>query len=149
MGKVYRFDDAELRILDKQPMPLAVYQYVDRHVYTLALSDGFLELFGYTDRAEAYSLSNQNALYNTHPDDVGRVGDAVHRFTVEDGRYEVIFHAKRHMGQDCHIVHGIGEHIYTDTGVRRGSPGQMDRSRQGLSVSRRLHTDAGERGPDL
>ena len=55
MGKVYRFDDAELRILEKQPLPLAVYQYVDRHVYTLALSDGFLELFGYTDRAEAYT----------------------------------------------------------------------------------------------
>ena len=120
MGKVYRFDDAELRILEKQPTPLAVYQYVGRHVYTLALSDGFLKLFGYTDRAEAYSLSNQNALYNTHPDDVGRVGDAVHRFAVQGGKYEVIFRAKRHMGQgqDCHIVHGIGEHIYTDTGVR-------------------------------
>ena len=120
MGRVYRFDDAELKILEKQPIPLAVYQYVDRHVYTLALSDGFLKLFGYTDRAEAYSLSNQNALYNTHPDDVGRVGDAVHRFAVQGGKYEVIFRAKRHMGQGqaCHIVHGVGEHIYTDTGVR-------------------------------
>ena len=82
MGTVYHFTDTELRFLEKQPAPLAVYQYVDRHVYTLALSDGFLELFGYTDRAEAYSLSNQNALYNTHPDDVGRVGDAFYRFGV-------------------------------------------------------------------
>ena len=92
------------KILEKQPIPLAVYQFVDRHVYTLALSDGFLELFGYTDRADAYSLSNQNALYNTHPDDVGRVGDAVHRFALEGGRYEVIFRAKRHVGQRSRLA---------------------------------------------
>ena len=122
MGAIYRFNDTELSILEKQPAPLAVYQFVDRHVYTLALSDGFCELFGYTDKADAYRISNQNALNNTHPDDVGRVGDAVHRFTTEGGRYEVIFRAKMYgdqeQGKDCHIVHAIGEHIHTDTGER-------------------------------
>ena len=120
MGTVYHFTDTELRFLEKQPAPLAVYQYVDRHVYTLALSDGFLRLFGYTDKAEAYRLSNQNPLINTHPDDVGRVGDAVHRFAIDGGRYEVIFRAKMYHSEreDCRIIHGIGEHIYTDTGVR-------------------------------
>ena len=120
MGTVYHFTETELRFIEKQPAPLAVYQFVDRHVYTLALSDGFLRLFGYTDKADAYRLSNQDALINTHPDDVGRVRDAVHRFAVEGGRYEVIFQAKMHQSQreDCRIVHGIGEHVYTDTGVR-------------------------------
>ena len=116
----FSFAESELRILEMQPTPLAVYQFVDRHVYTLALSDGFLKLFGYSDRADAYRLSNQNALCNTHPDDVARVGDAVHRFAVDDEPYEVIFRAKRYEGQGetCRIVHGVGRHIYTDSGVR-------------------------------
>ena len=128
MGAIYRFNDTELSILEKQPVPLAVYQFVDRHVYTLALSDGFCELFGYTDKADAYRISNLNSLNNTHPDDAGRVGDAVHRFITEGGRYEVIFRAKmygdqeqgeeQNREQDCHIVHAIGEHIHTETGER-------------------------------
>lgn len=120
MGTVYRFSDTERKVLEMLPTPLAVYQFVDRHVYTLALSDGFCELFGYTDRADAYRLSNQNALNNTHPDDVGRLGDAIHRFAVEGGKYEVVFRAKKYLGQeqDCRIVHGIGKHVYTDTGER-------------------------------
>ncbi len=120
MGTVYRFSDTELRILEMQPTPLAVYQFVDRHVYTLAVSEGFCKLFGYEDKAEAYRVSNQNALANTYPDDVGRLADAVHRFTVEGGKYEVIFRAKLHHGeqQPCRIIHGIGEHVYTGNGVR-------------------------------
>ncbi len=120
MGTVYRFSETERKILEMLPMPLAVYQFVDRHVYTLAVSDGFCELFGYPDRADAYRLSNQNALNNTHPDDVGRLGDAIHRFAVEGSKYEVIFRAKKYLGQeqDCRIVHGIGKHVYTDTGER-------------------------------
>ena len=120
MGTVYQFTDSEKMILEKQPTPLAVYQFVDGHVYTLALSDGFLNLFMYPDREEAYIMSNQNALANTHPDDVSRVGDAVQRFAVEGDRYEVIFRAKmyREQWRDGRIIHAKGEHIYTDTGVR-------------------------------
>ena len=114
----YQFSDAELMTLEKQPTPLAVYQYVDRHVYTLALSDGFCEIFGYSDRAKAYQVSNQNSLNNTHPDDTARVADAVHRFAVEDVPYDVVFRSKMDQGQDCRIIHAIGKHVYTDTGVR-------------------------------
>ena len=114
----YQFSDAELMTLEKQPTPLAVYQYVDRHVYTLALSDGFCEIFGYSDRAKAYQVSNQNSLNNTHPDDTARVADAVHRFAVEDAPYDAVFRSKMDQGQDCRIIHAIGKHVYTDTGVR-------------------------------
>ncbi len=100
MGRVCRFNDKALSILEKQAAPPAVCQYVERHVYPLALSAGFLEPFGHTGRAAACSLSKQNALFNTHPDDVGRVRAAVRRFAVQGGSCEGIFRAKRHMGRD-------------------------------------------------
>ena len=58
----YCFTDLERRFLEKQPTPLAVYQYVNRHVYTLALSDGFLDMFRYPDRDEAYVISTPQGL---------------------------------------------------------------------------------------
>ena len=116
----YKFTDSELRIIEMQPTPLAVYQSIDSHVHTLALSDGYLELFGFTDRADAYRLSNQNALCNVHPDDLARVGAAVRRFAQEDMPFEVSFRAKRYegRGETCRIVHGFGRHIYTGSGAR-------------------------------
>jgi len=113
----YQFTRTELDILEQLPNPLAVYQFVGRQVYTLALSDGFREMFGYEDKAEAYRLMNQDPCYNTHPDDVARVEEAIRRFIFEDARYEVIFRAKEFNGQDYRVVHVIGKHVYKD-GIR-------------------------------
>ena len=113
----YQFTAAELMFLEQLPNPLAVYQFVGKQVYTLALSDGFREMFGYEDKAEAYRLMNQDPCYNTHPDDVARVEEAIHRFIFEDAKYEVIFRGKKYHGQEYRVVHVIGKHVYKD-GVR-------------------------------
>ena len=110
----YQFTDAELMLLEQLPNPLAVYQFVGRQVYTLALSDGFREMFGYEDKAEAYRLMNQDPCHNTHPDDVARIEEAIRRFITESGKYEVIFRGKKHRGEDYRVVHCIGKHIYKD-----------------------------------
>ena len=47
----YCFPQQEQRMLERLKQPFAVYQFVDRRVVTLVLSDGFCELFGYDDRA--------------------------------------------------------------------------------------------------
>ena len=114
----YQFSDSELSFLEHAPTPLAVYQYVDKHVYTLALSDGFCELFGYRDKADAYRMMEQDVCYNIHPDDVARVNEAMRRFIAESGRYEVIFRARKHREQAYRILHGVGKHIYAKTGER-------------------------------
>ena len=46
----YRFDDDVLKSMEAMPLPFAVYQYVDKRVYTLLLSDGLLKLFDYDSR---------------------------------------------------------------------------------------------------
>ena len=114
----YQFTDAELMFLERLPSPLAVYQFVERHIFTLALSDGYRKMFGFEDKAEAYRVLGQDVFYNTHPDDVARVSEALRRFITADTAYEVIFRAKKYHEQDYRIVHGRGEHIFTQTGVR-------------------------------
>ena len=49
----YRFDPQTLETLEHLSVPFAVYQFLDKRVVTLALSDGFCRLFGYEDRAQA------------------------------------------------------------------------------------------------
>ena len=114
----YRIPDSERLLLERLPTPLAVYQFVDGHVFTLALSEGFCTLFGYTDRTKAYSLMEENIFYNTHPDDVARISDTAYRFATEGGDYEVIFRARKYQEQEYRIIHGLGKHIYTREGVR-------------------------------
>ncbi len=114
----YQFSAEELKNLEQMPTPLAVYQFAEGHIYTLALSDGYREMFELSDKAEAYRLLNEDVLYNTHPDDIPRIEEAVRHFIVESGRYEAIFRTRKYREQDCHIIHATGKHIYTDTGVR-------------------------------
>ena len=49
----YVFSTLNRSVLEKLKQPFAVYQFVDKRVVTLLLSDGFLELFGYDKRGHA------------------------------------------------------------------------------------------------
>ena len=49
--KEYQFTKDQLSLIERMRQPFAVYQFLDKRVVTLALSDGFCELFGYDDRA--------------------------------------------------------------------------------------------------
>ena len=114
----YQFSDMERAVLEKLPSPLAVYQFVDRHIFVLALSDGYRKMFGFDDIPEAYRILDQDVFYNVHPDDVARMSEAARRFISADVPYEVIFRARKHGEQDYRIAHGRGDHIFTQTGVR-------------------------------
>ncbi|MBR2699578.1 MAG: GGDEF and EAL domain-containing protein [Clostridia bacterium] len=114
----YRFSEQEQAMLERLRQPFAVYQFVDRRVVTLALSDGFCKLFGYDDRAEAYYDMDNDMYKDAHPDDVARIANAAIRFATEGGHYEVIYRTRVRDGSDYRIVHAAGEHVYTDTGVR-------------------------------
>ena len=71
--KKYQFSDEERSFLEGLPSPLGVYQYVNRHIYVLALSDGYRKMFGFEDKEKAYRVLEQDVFYNVHPDDVARM----------------------------------------------------------------------------
>ena len=65
----YRFDEQIMNTMEQSPIPFAVYQFLDERVYTIVLSAGFLNVFGYSDRAAAYTLMDDDMYRDTHPHD--------------------------------------------------------------------------------
>ena len=114
----YEFTAEARSLMEQMQVPFAVYQFLDKRVVTLALSDGFCRLFGYADRAQAYYDMDHDMYKDTHPDDTARIANAAFRFATEGGKYEVIYRTKTKGSSDYRIVHAFGEHVYTETGVR-------------------------------
>ena len=114
----YQFTNEQRKMLEGMQMPFAIYQFINKRVSTLVLSDGFCELFGYDDKAEAYHDMDNNMYIFTHPDDVSRIADAAFRFATEGGKYEVIYRSRTKNRPEYKVVHAMGKHIYTEDGVR-------------------------------
>ena len=114
----YCYLSQERSILERQRQPFAIYQFIDKRVVTLILSDGFCQLFGYQDRGQAYFDMDNDMYKYTHPDDAARIANAAVRFATEGGKYELIYRTKIKNSSNYRIIHAYGEHVYTDNGVR-------------------------------
>ncbi len=102
-------------------IPFAVYQFIEGRVVTLVLSAGFLDLFGYTGKDQAYNDMDNDMYKDIHPDDAARIADAALRFAkdgAENSRYDVIYRSKNSNHAGYNIIHAMGEHIRTGTGER-------------------------------
>jgi len=122
----YIYADEVRAALEGLQQPLAVYQLIDNQIITLLVSDGFCELLGYTDRAQAVWDMDHDMYKDTHPDDKKRIGDAALRFAAGGGEYEVIFRTKAGVDSDYKVIHAHGKHVYTDNGIRLAHVWYMD-----------------------
>lgn len=114
----FRYSEEEQAFLEDSSVPFAVYQFINKRVVTIALSQGFIELSGYTEmsREELYALMDRNMYQDTHPDDVSAIGNAALQFATEGGEYDVIYRSKR--GGEYRIIHAYGKHFYKKNGVK-------------------------------
>ena len=116
--KRYEFSDAERKALEKLRVPLAVYQFLNKRVVTVLVSDGFIELLGYDSREKTIYAMDNNMYEDTHPDDKSYIAEAAVNFAVNGGKYNVVYRSRSLSGSDYRILHAIGEHIYTEDGTR-------------------------------
>lgn len=114
----YRYSDEEQKLLESSAIPFAVYQFIDKRVVTIVLSEGFFELFGYKGmgKRELYDLMDNNMYRDTHPDDLSFIGDAAYRFATEGGEYDVVYRTKK--DGEYRIIHANGKHVYKEDGIR-------------------------------
>ncbi len=112
----YRLDENTKASIEDSVVPIGVYQVVDGHVVTLAVSDGLCELFGYKSREEAVTMMDSDMYWNVHPDDVKRVEEAAAGFIQEDKPYNLVCRVKT--GNGYHLIHTRGKHRITKTGQR-------------------------------
>jgi EAL domain-containing protein (putative c-di-GMP-specific phosphodiesterase class I)/GGDEF domain-containing protein len=86
-------------------------------VVTLVLSDGFLDLFGYTDRAKAVYDMDNDMYKEVWPDDISRIANAAIEFATKNKAYDVIYRTKNPGTSEYMVIHARGEHITYDDGV--------------------------------
>ena len=122
----YRFSPQEQALLEGLKQPFAVFQYIDKRVVPVLLSEGFCELFGYTEKAQAYRDIENNLFTYIHPDDADRVVDATARFITEGGAFEAIYRGTKLGSSDYTMIHACGRHVYTESGTRLGQIWYMD-----------------------
>jgi hypothetical protein len=87
----HKFNETERNLMEQSRIPFAVYQFIDKRVVTLVLSDGFLDLFGYTDRAKAVYDMDNDMYKEVWPDDVSRIANAAIEFATKNKTYDVIY----------------------------------------------------------
>ena len=114
----FRFDDWMQEILERMPIPFAIYQYLDKRVVTIALSKGFCDEFGFTKLEDAYRLMDSDMYRATHPDDKTRVADAAYRFAAFDEPYNIVYRTRTLKDPDYIVLHSYGKSIYPKPGVR-------------------------------
>ena len=116
MMEKYSYRKDQLDIIESLCIPFAIYQFVDKRVVTIAISDGFCELYQMKDKEEAYYLMDNDMYRDIHPDDRARVADAAVLFATDDVPYDVVYRIL--IGGKYRIIHAFGRHIYTEEGVR-------------------------------
>ena len=114
----YEFTRERQAFIEGLKQPYAVYQFLNKKVVTLALSDGFCKLFEYGDRAAAYYDMDHDMYKETHPDDVARIANAAIQFATKGGTYDVVYRTRKSGSTGYAIIHAIGEHEITGTGAR-------------------------------
>ena len=108
----YKYSKSQLDILKKSSLPFAIYQFIDNHVVTLALSSGFLELFGLTDYESACNIMDNDMYRDCHPDDIADLQNAAVQFATDQSPYDIVYRLKVLDGYK--LIHAVGKHIYKD-----------------------------------
>ena len=114
----YSYTPEQRACMEGMEVPFAVYQFLDHRVVTLILSDGFCQLFGYAERAQAYYDMDHDMYKDAHPDDVSRIADAAVRFATEGGQYDVFYRTRIPDSREYRVVHALGVHFFTPEGIR-------------------------------
>ena len=114
----FSFDQRTQEILEHLTIPFAIYQYIDKRVVTIALSQGFCDEFGFKCLEDAYRVMDSDMYRATHPDDKTRVADAAYRFAAFDAPYDIVYRTRTLKNPDYIILHAYGKSIYPKPGVR-------------------------------
>ena len=124
----YTYPDEARAVLESQKQPLAVYQLINKKIVTVLVSDGFCELFGFSDHEQAAREMDEDMYKDTHPDDKQRMINAGLQFSAgdESSEYEVVFRTKAGADHDYHVIHAHGKLSYPEAGVRLAQIWYMD-----------------------
>ena len=105
---IYNFPDDLRKAYESMAMPLAFYEEGETGDFIpLLVTDGFCEMMG-LNREQLIKHLEGSAFEKIHPDDIGKLLQAVTAFVNRTGGYDVIYRSKYTIGDDYHYVHCKG-----------------------------------------
>ncbi len=110
------FSEEKKQFVESMRQPFVVCEFTGNSFRSIAVSDGFLELFGYKDREQAYSDMSRNMFKNVHPDDTAGFTNALVRFGADDGRLDIVYRTKRRNSGGYTVIHLSGEKVASESG---------------------------------
>ena len=112
----YEFGDSERTILEKLNIPMAIYQFIDKRVVTLLVTDGMCNFMGMSREDVIDNLDN-DMYRDTHPDDKARVADAALKFASGGDSFDCVYRTMSHLLGEYVILHSHGSHFFTENGT--------------------------------
>lgn len=117
--KKYQFSPEVTALLDKLPIPFAVYQWFNHKVVTIFVSQPCVQVLGFQDREEAFYVLDHDMYRDVHPEDAARSADQAYRFASEGRTYFNSVYRNRTKDQDdYHFIHALGSHATMPDGTR-------------------------------
>ena len=102
---MYKFPEDQRRIYESMRVPFAMYQYIDRQILPVLVSDGFCAQMG-MDREKLMKQLTAGQYETMHPDDAGRILQIARGFAEHKNNYDVFFRSKHEDGY--HYIHSVG-----------------------------------------
>ncbi len=112
----YEFSSTERMTLETLNVPMVVYQYIDKRIVTLLVTNGMCNLMG-MPREEIINLFDNDMYRDAHPDDKARVADAALKFASGGDDFDCVYRTKSKRLNDYVIIHSHGSHYFTSNGV--------------------------------
>ena len=107
---VYELSEEQRSFVEGMRQPFAVCQFSKKGASVLAVSAGFLELFGYKDHADACSDVNQNMFRDIHPNDRAKFENSFQNFGREGGKLDILYRTKKENASVYRVIRLNGAH---------------------------------------
>ncbi len=102
---MYQFPEDLRRFYESMRIPFAIYQYVDKKILPVLVSDGFCAQMD-MGREKLMHLLVAGQYHSMHPDDAGRVLQTAKGFAEHRNNYNVFFRTLHEDGY--HNIHAVG-----------------------------------------
>ena len=114
----YRISKEQKMFIEKMKTPFVLSQQTNKGPVVIAASNGFCEMYGYTDRERINSDIDHNMFKNVHPQDTARISNEILRFSEEGSELNVLYRSMKKHGSGYRWVRMTGEYADTDDGAR-------------------------------
>ncbi len=146
------FPNEQRAFIERMHQPVAVCRFMDKGIKALAVSDGYCELFGYSERNQACSDIDENMFKDAHIEDAAGLSSDILKFGTGDDRLELVYRNRKKDDSGYRIIRIFGEHLDIDEGTPLSLLWYTDEGdyneESGIELNRRISKELREKSLD-